>query len=109
MIRAGRILQLVAHPGYRGNADGEPSRNVGQLSVGASPVQILQLNYQRTGVIVTNTGGTAVYLSASPQVTTSSGHALPGGDSITLENGAPLWAVGGATAVTVTYLEELIR
>lgn len=109
MIPARRMLQLVAHPGYRGQADGEPQRNVGQVPVGSTPVQLLQLNYQRTGVIVTNTGTTAVYLSSSPNVTTSSGHALPGGNSIALENGAPLWAVGGATAVTVTYLEELIR
>lgn len=76
----------------------------GQVSVGTTPTPIIAVNGLRSGVIITNPSGVTVYLGGQ-NVSTSSGHALPAGGSISLPAGSPIYGVVASSTQTVTYIE----
>lgn len=89
--------------------------NVAQVSVTNAATQIIAANSGRLGLVVTNTDSTATcYLGPTSGVTSTTGHALPAGQSVSLEvvagqagnwTGA-LFGITASATITVTYLEE---
>lgn len=82
------------------------------ISVGSSPQEILQANFQdRLQASITNTdSANPVYLSwganASTVATTGNNVKLAAGQSVTLVGPEAVYAVAGASVVTVDVAEE---
>ncbi len=79
--------------------------NTGQLAVTTTAAQVVGQNLNRYSVVITNTGTTTVYLGGSA-VTTTTGQALPAGQSITFRTTVAIYAIAAGTGNTLTYAEE---
>ena len=89
---------------------GSQSIATGQLSVGTSAALLVAaragaVGTGRMAVVITNTGTATIYVGNSG-VTTSTGLAIPAGQSIRLLTGAAIYAVSGTASQTASYLEE---
>lgn len=81
--------------------------STGQATVTAAATQIVPANSSRSGLVITNTGTTDVYLIENSSGTTSTGHLLPGIKGASLgftTTGAVYGITGGGTAV-LTWLQ----
>lgn len=80
--------------------------NTGQPNIGTTPEMVVDINSNRTSLVITNTGTGTVFLGSSSQVSAVNGHALTAGGSIGLATKAAIWAVSATGSNQLTYLEE---
>ena len=81
--------------------------STGQATVTGSATLIVAANTSRSGLVITNTGTTDVYLIENVNGTTSTGQLLPGTKGASLgftTTGAVYGITGGGTAV-LTFLQ----
>jgi hypothetical protein len=87
--------------------------NNGGVSIGTSTTNLIEFNYGRKGILITNTGAYGVWLNFSASGMTAlvnQGAYLASGGTAQIDINGPLWfgaidaiAVGGASLVT--YVE----
>lgn len=83
------------------------SINVGQVNCNG-PTRIVASNTARQQVIIENLDSTnGVYLGFDNTVSSTTGHFLPKGTSITIPSSCAIWGIPSAATVTVSYLETL--
>lgn len=81
--------------------------STGQATVTGTATLIVPLNHDRSGLVITNTGTTDVYLVENPLGTALTGQLLPGTKGASLgftTTGAVYGITGGGTAV-LTFLQ----
>lgn len=81
--------------------------STGQATVTGTATLIVAANASRSGLVITNTGTTDVYLIENSSGTTSTGQLLPGTKGASLgftTTGAVYGITGGGTAV-LTFLQ----
>ena len=84
---------------------GGATLSTGQVSVGTAATQIIGANTNRYEVVITNPSTVTVYVGGSG-VSTTTGHAIPAGGSITLKSTAAIYGVVATATQTVTYAES---
>lgn len=79
-----------------------------QATVDTAADLIIAANTARKRVTIKNpsSSGATVYIGLTSGVTTSTGHILDAGDSITLNNTGAVYGIVAAGSVTLSYLEE---
>lgn len=79
----------------------------GQATVTAAATLIVAANASRSGIVITNTGTTDVYIIENTAGTTSTGHLLTGtkGASVAFSTTGPIYGITGGGSATVTYLQ----
>ena len=80
--------------------------SVGQQTCTAAATQIVGANAARSGIIITNTSTTAVYLGEAA-VTTLTGHYLPGvvGASVSLATTSAIYGITAGGSALCTFLQ----
>ena len=81
--------------------------NTNQVSVTNAATLIVAANSSRSGITLTNTGTTDCYIGENANVTTSTGHLLPGtkGASVSFAATGAIYGITGGASVTVSYLQ----
>lgn len=102
-------MAIAVSPNFYDQAQNYPLPRVGQQTVGTTPLLVVAYNPKRLGAVVTNTGTTTVYLGPDMSVSTTSGHALMSGNSLSLNTPCELWGVCGTGTNLVTTFEEQVR
>jgi hypothetical protein len=75
--------------------------NAGQVSVAASATQLLAANSGRRVALITNTHATAtLYIGTTSGVTTSTGHPLPAGTSMSISYSGALYGITASATIT---------
>ena len=79
----------------------------GQVSVLGTATQIVAAYPSRSGIVITNLGTTDVYLGENANVTTATGHLLPGtkGASVSFATTGAIYGITSGSAQTVSYLQ----
>lgn len=81
--------------------------STGQQALTGSAAQIVPANPARSGLVITNTGTTDVYIVENASGTTATGHLLPGtkGASVAFSTTGAVYGITGGSAATVTWLQ----
>lgn len=79
----------------------------GQATVTGTATLIVAADRARSGITITNTGTTVVYLGENNTVLTTTGHYLPGsaGASQSFSTTGAIYGITSGGSATVTYLQ----
>jgi len=81
--------------------------STGQATVTGTATLIVAANRDRSGITITNTGSTIVYLIENTSGTTATGHYLAGsaGASMSFATTEAIYGITSGGSATVTYLQ----
>ena len=96
-------------PGYFDTQRRAGFVDTNQVTVGTTPVRVLFLNPSRIGGSIKNLGTGTVYLGGTSGVTALTGHALAGGDTISVGSNCEVWALSATLTNVVTTFEEVVH
>jgi hypothetical protein len=78
-----------------------------QVTITGTATQIVAAFSSRSGIVITNLGTTDVYIGENANVTTSTGHLLPGtkGASLSFSTTGAIYGITGGSSQAVSYLQ----
>ena len=81
--------------------------STGQATITATATPIVSANPARSGIVITNTGTTDVYLIENTNGTTSTGQLLPGtkGASIGFSTTGAIYGITAGGSAVITFLQ----
>jgi len=88
---------------YQGNFC--TTMNYASVNVTSTATVIKAANSDRKRILIKNNGDTTLYLGIDNTITTGSGYALEGGDSIEMHNRSAVYGITGSETEDIRYLE----
>lgn len=79
--------------------------STGQATVTGSATLIVAANASRSGIVITNTGGSEVYIIENSNGTVLTGHYLPVGSSVGFSTTSAVYGITTIGTAVVTFLQ----